>query len=143
MRNSVVNDKTDRLLNLALDSVCLLKLYCAGKCACIVEVTMFKQDFSKSTILRRQRSDPQGIGYWQVCDDRDDFSNNYTYQFNRCGVIINKNNLNEMCKNGAVRKNNAYPIGYCNDISINGTCIVWCVAVCCRFVCECCASGAV
>ena len=68
----------------------------------------------------QQTSNSQGMGYWEVYDESDYSSNNYTYQFNICGDVINTNNLNEMCINNTLRKEVNYPVGYCNNI-INGT----------------------
>lgn len=71
----------------------------------------------------QQTSNSQGMGYWEVYDERDqDPFNNFTYQFNICGDVVNKNNLNEMCVNNTLRRINNQSIGYCNNI-INGSCI--------------------
>jgi len=85
----------------------------------------------------QQTADSQGKGYWEVYAPDDDWSNNYTYQFNICGDVVNQNNLNEMCTNNTLRKSINIPVGYCNGIvngtyntkeckcikSVNGTCV--------------------
>ena len=63
----------------------------------------------------------QGSGSWEVYDERDSFSNNFTYHFNVCADVVYTDNLNDLCTDQILRQQNSLPIGYCSEI-VNGTC---------------------
>lgn len=63
----------------------------------------------------------QGSGSWEVYDERDSYSNNFTYHFNVCADVVSTDTLNDLCTDQVLRQQNHLPLGYCSNI-IDGKC---------------------